>query len=468
MTKNIKKVITTSGWSPDSWRAHPALQQPIYNDTAEVGSVESQLQALPALVSMAEIEQLKVKLAAACNGEAFLLQGGDCAETFADFSTSSIQDLFKVLMQMAVVLTYAGRVPVIKVGRIAGQFAKPRSTDHEVRDGISLPSFRGDIINGIEFSAAARQADPQRMLQAYHQSMATVNLLRSFTLDGLADLHQVNAWNLDFVRANPACERYKQLADQICDALAFMEVCGVSSETTPALRQTEVFTSHEALLLNYEQSLLQQVNSRANSEAVTDAYYAMSGHMLWVGERTRQLNGAHIEFLRGVQNPLGIKISSAIKPAELSALIHRLNPSNIAGRVTLISRMGADNTALYLPALAQRVADEGHKVVWSCDPMHGNTIKTANGMKTRSFDSIMREIEQFFAVLPVYGQYPGGLHLEMTGAHVTECVGGAYHISETDLASCYKTQCDPRLNAQQVLELSFRVAELIRGDTART
>ncbi len=468
MTKNIKKAITTSGWSPDSWRAHPALQQPIYNDTAEVGSVESQLQALPALVSMAEIEQLKVKLAAACNGEAFLLQGGDCAETFADFSTSSIQDLFKVLMQMAVVLTYAGRVPVIKVGRIAGQFAKPRSTDHEVRDGISLPSFRGDIINGIEFSAAARQADPQRMLQAYHQSMATVNLLRSFTLDGLADLHQVNAWNLDFVRANPACERYKQLADQICDALAFMEVCGVSSETTPALRQTEVFTSHEALLLNYEQSLLQQVNSRANSEAVTDAYYAMSGHMLWVGERTRQLNGAHIEFLRGVQNPLGIKISSAIKPAELSALIHRLNPSNIAGRVTLISRMGADNTALYLPALAQRVADEGHKVVWSCDPMHGNTIKTANGMKTRSFDSIMREIEQFFAVLPVYGQYPGGLHLEMTGAHVTECVGGAYHISETDLASCYKTQCDPRLNAQQVLELSFRVAELIRGDTART
>mgnify|MGYP001043062751 FL=1 len=468
MTKNIKKAITTSGWSPDSWRAHPALQQPIYNDTAEVGSVESQLQALPALVSMAEIEQLKVKLAAACNGEAFLLQGGDCAETFADFSTSSIQDLFKVLMQMAVVLTYAGRVPVIKVGRIAGQFAKPRSTDHEVRDGISLPSFRGDIINGIEFSAAARQADPQRMLQAYHQSMATVNLLRSFTLDGLADLHQVNAWNLDFVRANPACERYKQLADQICDALAFMEVCGVSSETTPALRQTEVFTSHEALLLNYEQSLLQQVNSRANSEAVTDAYYAMSGHMLWVGERTRQLDGAHIEFLRGVQNPLGIKISSAIKPAELSALIHRLNPSNIAGRVTLISRMGADNTALYLPALAQRVADEGHKVVWSCDPMHGNTIKTANGMKTRSFDSIMREIEQFFAVLPVYGQYPGGLHLEMTGAHVTECVGGAYHISETDLASCYKTQCDPRLNAQQVLELSFRVAELIRGDTART
>ena len=468
MTKNIKKAITTSGWSPDSWRAHPALQQPIYNDTAEVGSVESQLQALPALVSMAEIEQLKVKLAAACNGEAFLLQGGDCAETFADFSTSSIQDLFKVLMQMAVVLTYAGRVPVIKVGRIAGQFAKPRSTDHEVRDGISLPSFRGDIINGIEFSAAARQADPQRMLQAYHQSMATVNLLRSFTLDGLADLHQVNAWNLDFVRANPACERYKQLADQICDALAFMEVCGVSSETTPALRQTEVFTSHEALLLNYEQSLLQQVNSRANSEAVTDAYYAMSGHMLWVGERTRQLDGAHIEFLRGVQNPLGIKISSAIKPAELSALIHRLNPNNIAGRVTLISRMGADNTALYLPALAQRVADEGHKVVWSCDPMHGNTIKTANGMKTRSFDSIMREIEQFFAVLPVYGQYPGGLHLEMTGAHVTECVGGAYHISETDLASCYKTQCDPRLNAQQVLELSFRVAELIRGDTART
>jgi 3-deoxy-7-phosphoheptulonate synthase len=468
MTKNIKHTFAQSGWSPDSWRAHTALQQPIYNDISEVRSVESQLQSLPALVSVAEIEQLKIKLAAACNGEAFLLQGGDCAETFADFSTPSIQNLFKVLMQMAVVLTYAGRVPVIKVGRIAGQFAKPRSTNVEVRDGVSLPSFRGDIINGIEFSAAARQANPQRMLQAYHQSMATVNLLRSFTLDGLADLHQVNAWNLDFVRANPACERYKQLADQLCDALAFMEVCGVSSATTPALRQTEVFTSHEALLLNYEQSLLQQVNSRANTDVVTGAYYAMSAHMLWIGERTRQLNGAHVEFLRGVQNPLGIKISSAIEPAELSALIQRLNPNNIAGRITLISRMGADNTARHLPALAQRVASEGHKVVWSCDPMHGNTIKTANGMKTRSFDSIMSEIEQFFAVLPAYGQYPGGLHLEMTGAHVTECVGGAYHISETDLASCYKTQCDPRLNAQQVLELSFRVAELIRGDAART
>ncbi|MBT5292281.1 MAG: 3-deoxy-7-phosphoheptulonate synthase class II [Cellvibrionales bacterium] len=473
MTKNIKKAIITSGWSPDSWRAHTALQQPIYNDISEVHSVESQLQTLPALVSVAEIEQLKVKLAAACNGEAFLLQGGDCAETFADFSTSSIQNLFKVLMQMAVVLTYAGRVPVVKVGRIAGQFAKPRSTDHEVRDGFSLPSFRGDIINGIEFSAAARQANPQRMLQAYHQSMATVNLLRSFTLDGLADLHQVNAWNLDFVRANPACERYKQLADQICDALAFMEVCGVSSETTPALRQTEVFTSHEALLLNYEQSLVRQSRNRtaldtATPDTETDDYYAMSGHMLWVGERTRQLDGAHIEFLRGIQNPLGIKISSAIKPDELSALIDRLNPNNIAGRITLISRMGADHTARYLPALAQCIASEGHKVVWSCDPMHGNTIKTANGMKTRSFDSIMSEIEQFFAVLPAYGQYPGGLHLEMTGAHVTECVGGAYHISETDLASCYKTQCDPRLNAQQVLELSFRVAELIRGDVTGT
>jgi 3-deoxy-7-phosphoheptulonate synthase len=464
MTRNIKTPIANNGWSPDSWRAYAALQQPVYNDIDEVRSVESQLQALPALVSIAEIEQLNNKLAAAANGEAFLLQGGDCAETFADFSSSGIQNLFKVLMQMSVVLTYAGRVPVIKVGRIAGQFAKPRSTNVEVRDGVSLPSFRGDIINGIEFSAAARQADPQRMLQAYQQSMATLDLLHSFTRNGLADLHQVNAWNLDFVRANPACERYKQLADQLCDALAFMEVCGVSSKTTPALRQTEVFTSHEALLLNYEQSLIQP---ESNGTAI-NTYYAMSAHMLWVGERTRQLDGAHVEFLRGVQNPLGIKISSAIEPAELSALIQRLNPNNIAGRVTLICRMGADNTARHLPALAQRIADEGHKVVWSCDPMHGNTIKTANGMKTRSFDSIMSEIERFFAVLPAYGQYPGGLHLEMTGAHVTECVGGAYHISETDLASCYKTQCDPRLNAQQVLELSFRVAELIRGDTART
>ncbi|ARN75254.1 class II 3-deoxy-7-phosphoheptulonate synthase [Oceanicoccus sagamiensis] len=443
-------------WTPDSWRALPALQQPHYNDQAQLLTIEEQLRQQPPLVFADEVSQLRRQLADAAQGKAFLLQGGDCAETFADFSSAGIRDLFKVLMQMAVVLTYAGRKPVIKVGRLAGQFAKPRSADTEVREGIELPSFRGDSVNGVEFTAAARAADPERMLQAYHQSTATLNLVRAFAQGGLADLHQVNDWILSFVRGNPGCDQYLQLAHQIKDALAFMEVCGITSETSSALRSTTLFTSHEALLLNYEQALTRQ-------DSTSGQWFDCSAHMLWVGERTRQLDGAHIEFLRGIANPVGVKISNAIAADDLLRLVDILNPENEAGRLTLISRMGADKTEQFLPALAKRIADEGRQVVWSCDPMHGNTVKAANGYKTRSFDHIMLEIEQFFAVLSACGQHAGGLHLEMTGAHVTECVGGAYHVSEEDLASCYQTQCDPRLNAQQVLELSFKVAELIKS-----
>ncbi len=443
-------------WTPQSWRAFPARQQPAYTNRSLLDSVEERLQQQPPLVFAEEALTLRQQLVAASKGEAFLLQGGDCAETFADFSNTGISDLFKVLMQMSVVLTYAGRKPVIKVGRLAGQFAKPRSSDTEVHNGIELPSFRGDIINGIDFTEQARRPDPERMLQAYHQSTATLNLVRAFAQGGLADLHQVNEWNLDFVKDNPACEQYQQLASQIQEALDFMAVCGITSDTTPALRSTTLFTSHEALLLNYEQALTRQHSD-------SGLWFAGSAHMLWVGERTRQLDGAHVEFLRGVANPLGIKISSVIDTDELIRLIDVLNPDNDPGRLTLINRMGADKTAECLPALAKRVAEEGRSVVWSCDPMHGNTVKASNGYKTRSLDKIMVEIQQFFAVLSASGQHAGGLHLEMTGDHVTECVGGAYHVSEADLINCYQTQCDPRLNAQQVLELSFKVAALLKN-----
>jgi len=443
-------------WTPESWRAFPAKQQPSYNDQKQLLDAERRLSDMPPLVFAEEAASLKSSLALAAKGEAFLLQGGDCAETFADFSSDNIRNLFKVLMQMAVVLTYGGRKPVIKVGRLAGQFAKPRSSDMETSNGVELPSFRGDIINSVDFDAQAREADPQRMLQAYHQSTATLNLVRAFAQGGLADLNQVNEWNLDFVSANPACEQYIQLADRIQDALAFMDVVGINSSNAKTLRETSFYTSHEALLLNYEQALTRKDDTNGK-------WFNGSAHMLWIGERTRELDGAHIEFLRGVENPLGVKISSKISPDELIELIDTLNPNNEPGRLTLISRMGADNVSQHLPNLAARVAKEGRCVVWSCDPMHGNTVKSGNGYKTRSFDRIMREIQEFFEILKANDQHPGGLHLEMTGAHVTECVGGAYHVSEKDLDKCYQTQCDPRLNAQQVLELSFKVAELMRS-----
>lgn len=453
--KRGEVVVTV--WSRESWRSKTALQQPQYGDAAAVAAVEGDLAAKPPLVFAAEARALHAQLAEVAEGRAFLLQGGDCAESFADFSANSIRDTFKVLMQMAIVLTYAGRMPVVKVARMAGQFAKPRSADTEVRDGRELPSYRGDIINGAEFSAAAREPDPQRMLQAYHQSTSTLNLVRAFASGGLADLHQVNQWNLSFLDGNPLRERYQALAHSIHDALAFMEVCGINSANTPTLRETYLYTSHEALLLNYEEALTRQ-------DHLTGDFYDCSAHMLWIGERTRHLDGAHVEFFRGLNNPIGVKVGPSMQGDELLALIDALNPHNIPGRLTLITRMGADTLGEHLPALARRVQSEGRSVVWSCDPMHGNTVKAGNGYKTRSFDRILAEIRQFFSALRAEGAHPGGMHLEMTGQHVTECTGGAYRLSESDLAKCYQTQCDPRLNADQVLELAFCVADFLREE----
>ena len=445
----------SASWNPSSWRSNTAFQQPIYRDPKALAEVETQLSTMPPLVFAQETRQLRSELAQVAEGNAFLLQGGDCAESFVDFSADNIRDTFKVIMQMAIVLTYAGRKPVVKVGRIAGQFAKPRSADMEVRDGIELPSFRGDIVNGPEFTAQDRTVDPQRMLKAYHQSTATLNLLRAFAHGGLADLQQVNDWNLGFVSGNEQCKQYQQLAHEIRDALSFMEVMGITSDNTPVLRETDLYTSHEALLLNYEEALTRR-------DSLTGNWYNCAAHMLWIGERTRQLDAAHIEFMRGIHNPIGVKVGPSISGDELLRLIDALNPNNEAGRLTLITRMGADTLADRLPELARRVTAEGRKVVWSSDPMHGNTVKASNDFKTRSFDRILTEIQQFFQVLKAEGAHPGGVHLEMTGQRVTECVGGAYRVSEADLANRYRTQCDPRLNADQVVEMAFNISELLR------
>ncbi|MBB6523391.1 class II 3-deoxy-7-phosphoheptulonate synthase [Pseudoteredinibacter isoporae] len=442
-------------WTPNSWQQFPILQQPQYPDAQTHAEVLKQITQQPPLVFAKESERLKQQLADVAMGKAFLLQGGDCAESFRDFSANQIRDTLKVILQMAIVLTYAGRKPVVKVGRIAGQFAKPRSSDIETREGLSLDSYRGDIVNATDFTEAARTPDPERLLKAYHQSTATLNLLRSMVQGGMADLHQVSRWNLDFVQGNEQCARYQELARQIQDTLDFMEVCGVTSETHPALSRTDLYTSHEALLLDYEQALTRQ-------DSFSGQWYNCAAHMLWIGERTRQLDGAHIEYMRGIHNPIGVKIGPNMQADELMTLIDRLNPENEAGRLTLITRMGADTIGDKLPGLARRVASEGRAVVWSSDPMHGNTVTSGNGFKTRSFDAILKEIQNFFKVLKAEGQHPGGVHLEMTGAHVTECLGGSYHVSEADLENCYRSQCDPRLNAQQVLELAFNVADCLR------
>ena len=452
MIDNSKK------WQPHSWRLKSALQQPVYTDQRHLEQVEAQLASMPAMVFADEIRQLEQQLAAASKGKAFLLQGGDCAESFRDFSDENIRDLFRVFMQMAVVLTYAGSKPVIKVGRIAGQFAKPRSAATEIVDAIELPSFRGDIINGVDFDQQSRQPDPDRMLKAYHQSTVTINLIRAYAQGGMADLHLVNQWNQHFVEGNPACEQYQSLAEQIHSALAFMDACGINSETTPALKKTTIYSSHEALLLNYEQAL-------TRFDPNTEQWYGCSAHMLWIGERTRQIDGAHVEYMRGLANPIGIKISGKISDDDLIRLIDRLNPDNKAGRLTLISRMGVDAIQHHLPRLVEVVAREGRSVVWSCDPMHGNTVATDSGLKTRSFDNIVLEIQHFFEVLKAGNQHPGGLHLEMTGSDVTECYGGAYKVAKNDLTNRYLSQCDPRLNALQVLELSFQVATWLNNNS---
>ncbi|MFY8274869.1 class II 3-deoxy-7-phosphoheptulonate synthase [Pseudoalteromonas sp. SSDWG2] len=442
-------------WSPNSWRDFPIVQQPTYPDENALSSVEAELNSAPPLVFAEETRSLFKQLEDVCEGKAFLLQGGDCAESFADFNAANIRDTFKTLLQMAVVLTYGGKCPVVKIARMAGQFAKPRSSDLETIDGVSLPSYRGDIINSYEFTEQARVPDPQRLMKAYHHSASTLNLLRAFAQGGLADLHQVNRWNMSFVAANPLKEKYQQVADRIQDALEFMEVCGINSTNAPSLTETSLYTSHEALLLGYEQALTRR-------DHLSGDWYDCSAHFVWIGERTRQLDHAHIEFFRGIKNPIGVKVGPGMTPDELIELIDAVNPDNIPGRLTLITRMGADVLPEKLPALVRRVQQEGRKVIWSSDPMHGNTEKASSGYKTRSFDNILREISQFFAVHKAEGSHAGGVHLEMTGQHVTECTGGAYGLSDEDLAQRYRTQCDPRLNADQVLELGFLVADLLK------
>ena len=444
-----------SSWKPNSWRSKPIQQQPHYQDLSQVRVVENQLSSYPPLVFAEEARRLQQHFAEVCHGNGFLLQGGDCAESFTDFNAPKIRDTFKVLLQMAVVLTFAGSCPVTKVARMAGQYAKPRSGDLETIGNVSLPSYRGDIINAHEFTSAARQPDPQRMLTAYHQSAATLNLLRAFAQGGLADLHKVHKWNMSFVAANPLKDKYQRLAEQIEESLRFMEVLGINGQSHSTIHETELFTSHEALLLPYEEAL-------TRVDTLTGLPYDCSAHMLWIGERTRQLDHAHVEFFRGIHNPIGVKIGPNTQPDELIQLIDALNPNNVAGRLTLITRMGADILADKLPPLIRQVQREGRQVVWSSDPMHGNTVKADNGFKTRNFDAIISELKQFFAVHQSENSYAGGIHLEMTGQDVTECTGGAYQISESDLAKRYQTQCDPRLNADQVLELAFLVAETLR------
>lgn len=447
-------------WTPQSWRTKRALQQPAYPNVEAVQAVEETLAKQPPLVFAGEARRLKKALAKVSEGRAFLLQGGDCAESFSEFSAKNIRDFFRVILQMAVILTFGGSVPVVKVGRIAGQFAKPRSSDREEKNGVSLPSYRGDIINGLEFTSAARIPDPERMLQVYHQSASTLNLLRAFAQGGYADLHKVHSWNLDFVKGDLQAERYRDVSDRIGEALTFMKACGINGDNTPSIRETEFFTSHEALLLPYEEAL-------TRTDSTTGHWYDVSAHMLWIGDRTRDPDDAHVEFLRGIKNPLGLKCGPTMDPDVLLRLIDSLNPNNEAGRLVLIARMGADKVEKSLAPLLRKVKESGQKVIWCSDPMHGNTEKASSNYKTRSFSKILAEVTGFFAACEAEGVWPGGVHLEMTGRNVTECTGGASDISEMDLAECYETHCDPRLNASQALELAFLVAAHIKKAALR-
>jgi 3-deoxy-7-phosphoheptulonate synthase len=444
-------------WTPDTWRRKPALQLPEYPDGAALAGVEKQLASFPPLVFAGEARTLTKHLDRVAAGEAFLLHGGDCAESFAEHGADNIRDFFRVFLQMAVVLTFAAALPVVKIGRIAGQFAKPRSTPTEKRNGVELPSYRGDIINDIGFTPAARTPDPRRQVEAYRQSAATLNLLRALAQGGYANLSSVHKWMLGFVKDSPQSRRYTELADRISEALGFMQAIGLDLEDHPELRSTDVYTSHEALLLGFEQAM-----SRIDS--TSGEWYSTSGHFLWIGDRTRQLDHAHVEFCRGVRNPLGLKCGPSLKADELLRLIDVLNPDNVPGRLTLICRMGSDKIGDLLPLLLRAVTREKREVVWSCDPMHGNTIASASGYKTRPFDRILSEVKSFFDIHQAEGTYAGGVHLEMTGQNVTECTGGARAISEEDLNDRYHTFCDPRLNAEQSIELAFLLAELLKKE----
>ncbi len=444
-------------WKPDTWREKPAKQLPQYPDQARLEWAEGVIAGMPPLVFAGEARRLKAQLADVSAGKAFLLQGGDCAESFNEFSANKIRDTFRVLLQMSVIMTFAGGLPVVKMGRMAGQFAKPRSDDNETIDGVTLPSYRGDIINKFEFTPEGRIPDPERMIRAYNQSASTLNLIRAFAQGGYADLQKVHSWNLDFVSDGPLAARYKSMADEIGRALDFMRACGVTGDNVAAMRETDFYTCHEALLLPYEQAM-------TRIDSTTGDWYDTSAHFLWIGARTKQLDGAQVEFVRGVKNPLGLKCPPDLEPDTLIRLIDALNPENEPGRLSLIARMGAGKVEANLTPLVRKVKEEGRHVAWICDPMHGNTEKSSSGYKTRRFDNILSEVRDFFAVHRAEGTHPGGVHFELTGQNVTECVGGAHDVTDEDLSSRYHTACDPRLNANQALELAFLVAdELHKG-----
>ncbi len=457
---SVQSTPDSSHWIPSGWRECRAQQLPEYPDADALSAVETHLQGCPPLVFAGEARNLSAALAEVAAGRAFLLQGGDCAESFGEFHADNIRDSFRLLLQMAAVMTFGAICPVVKVGRLAGQFAKPRSQPSETMNGQTLPIYRGDIINGIEFNAEDRQPDPQRMLRAYSQAASTLNLLRAFAQGGYADLHGVHRWNLDFLDGSPQGERYRTFADQIGEALDFIEAVGITADNTPVLRQTEIYTSHEALLLPYEESL-------TRVDSTTGQWYDTSAHLLWVGERTRQPEGAHVEFLRGVANPLGVKVGPDADEDALLRLLDIFNPQNIPGRLTVIVRMGAERVRERLTPLVTRIEAEGRSVIWSCDPMHGNTVKSATGYKTRVFDQIMEEVRGFFDVHAALGTHAGGIHVEMTGQNVTECTGGAQAIRDEDLGDRYHTHCDPRLNASQSLELAFDIAQMLKGERVR-
>jgi len=438
-------------WHKSDWRAKPRVQMPEYTDEKALSAVEARLSQYPPLVFAGEARTLKSQLGAASRGEAFLLQGGDCAESFAEFSADTIRDTFKVMLQMAMVLTYGAKVPVVKVGRMAGQFAKPRSAPTEVVDGVELPSYRGDIVNELDFTPESRIPNPEKMLRAYTQAAATLNLLRAFSSGGFADVHRVHSWTLGFAEGEKAA-RYREIAERISDTLDFMKAAGLDGDSSHSLRTVDFYTSHEALLLEYEESL-------TRLDSTSGKWLAGSGHMIWIGDRTRQPDGAHVEFCRGVLNPIGLKCGPTTTADDLKVLMEKLNPENEAGRLTLIARFGAGNVGDHLPRLIKAVQEEGANVVWSCDPMHGNTIKSSTGFKTRPFENVLREVQDFFGVHKAEGTIPGGVHFEMTGKDVTECTGGVRAVTDEDLSARYHTACDPRLNASQALELAFLVAE---------
>lgn len=441
-------------WNKDSWRSLPIKQQPTYSDLDELKNTEIRLATLPPLVFAGEVRSLKKELASASLGKSFLLQGGDCAESFANYRADNIKNMFKVILQMSAVLTFAGSFPIVKVGRIAGQFAKPRSSDFEEINGVKLPSYRGDIVNDLEFTKEAREPKPEKLIQAYYQSATTLNLLRAFARGGLANLHEIHKWNLGFAKAAEIETKFSNLVSEITRALDFMEACGIDPEAQ-AINETRFYTSHEALLLPYEEAL-------TRIDSTSGDWYDCSAHMLWIGERTRGLNEAHVNFLSGVKNPVGVKVGPTATPDEVLGLCEKLNPENEAGRLNLIVRMGADKIGSNLPKLLRAVKSEGKIVLWSSDPMHGNTFKTTNNYKTRAFDKILKEVKSFFEIHKSEGTYPGGIHLEMSGDDVTECTGGFFNVKEETLAKRYETQCDPRLNANQSLELAFLVADLLK------